>query len=372
MALFNKLIKDGSEKKDFLSRAKEMLIGKEMPEKPIIKMCMMGPRGVGKTSVLTSVYNSMNEAVTGTQMYIKANTGTSIILNQKKADLKNMFKPGNKLDDKVRPGIAGDDVAAKFGFDFGINTQNVNMGLEITDFPGEYVLNEPETVKAYIADSSAIMLAIDTPHLMEHDGKYNEAKNRTSVITSFFMENAAVLKDRKLVLLVPLKCEKYYHEGCIEEVTQKVKAVYADLIRFLQDKENTNGMKGLHACVIAPILTLGEVVFDCFGMEDGVVAEVMSNGYPLPKFPQYKYQKAGARYAPKYCEQPVYYLLSFVSKLYRDMKEDVESSGLLRKMKRMFQQIPENDIILREMHKFKVRKVDNVDGFVVLFGKGKV
>lgn len=372
MALFDKLIKDSSEKKGFLSKAKEVLIGKEMPEKPIIKMCMMGPRGVGKTSVLTSVYNNMNMAVTGTEMYIKADTGTAIILNKKATDLKGMFKPGNKLGDAVRPGIAGDDVATPFGFDFGINTQNINMGLEIKDFPGEYVLSEPETVKAYIADSSAIMLAIDTPHLIEYDGKYNEAKNRTSIITKFFTENPSALRDRKLVMLVPLKCEKYYHEGCIEEVTRKVEEVYAELINFLRDKENTNGMKGLHACVITPILTLGEVVFDCFGMEDGVVAEVMSHGYPLPKFPQYKYQKAGARYAPKYCEQPVYYLLSFVSKLYRDMKEDAESSGLLRKMKRMFQQIPENDIILQEMHKFKARKVDNVDGFVILFGKGKV
>lgn len=372
MALFDKLFKEGSEKQGFWDKARKVLIGNEMPDKPIIKMCMLGPRGVGKTSVLTSVYSNMNTAVVGTEMYIKADTGTGIILNQKKSDLKNMFKPGNKPGDEVRPGIAGDDVATTFGFDFGINTQNVNMGLEITDFPGEYVLDEPETVKAYIADSSAIMLAIDTPHLMEYDGKYNEAKNRTSVITKFFAENASVMKERKLVMLVPLKCEKYYHEGCIEEVTQRVKEVYAELISFLRDKNNVNGMKGLHACIVTPILTLGEIVFDCFGVEDGAVAEAVSHGQPLPKFPKYKYQKAGAKYAPKYCEQPVYYLLSFVSKLYREMKEDVESSGLLRKMKKLFQQIPENDIILQEMHKFQSKKVDNEDGFVVLFGKGKV
>lgn len=368
MALFDKLMKDYP----VLGTMKDILVGKEMPEKPVIKMCMMGPRGVGKTSVLTSVYNNMNTAVAGTAMHIKADTGTKHILDQKTDELKKMFKSGNKLDEEVRPGIAGDDVVTTFGFDFGINTQNVNMGLEIKDFPGEFVMSEPETIKAYIAESSAILLAIDTPHLMEYDGKYNEAKNRTSVITRFFQENVSALKERKLVMLVPLKCEKYFHEGDIAQVTQKVQETYQELISFLRDKENVNGMKGMHSCVVTPIMTLGEIVFDCFGSENGTVAEAMAYGEPLPKFPKYKYQKAGARYNPKYCEQPVYYLLSFVSKLYRDMKEDIESTGLLRKMKKMFQQMPENDIILEEMHRFKVKKVDNVDGFVVLFGKGKV
>ena len=365
MALLDRMKKE-------LGKAKDFVVGKEMPEKPVIKLCMMGPRGVGKTSVLTSVYNNMNTAVSGTAMHIKADTGTKHILDQKTDELKKMFKPGNKLEDAVRPGIAGDDVVTTFSFDFGINTQNVSMGLEIKDYPGEFVMCERETGKNYIAESSAILLAIDARDLMEHEGKYNEAKNRTSVITRFFKENASALKERKLVMLVPLKCEKYYHNGDIELVSQKVKEVYQELIQFLRDKENVNGMKGLHACVITPIMTLGEVVFDCFGIENGEVAEAMSFGEILPKYPKYKYQKAGAKYSPKYCEQPVYYLLSFVSKLYRDMKEEIESTGLLRKMKKFFQQMPENDAILEEMHKFRVKKVNNVDGFAVLFGKGKV
>lgn len=354
---------------ELLDKVKDTVMGKEMPEKPIIKLCMMGPRGVGKTSLLTSVYLNMDDAVSGTGMYIKADTGTDILLKEKAEALRAMFQSGSTLEDEVRPGIAGDDVESDFAFDFGLNTKNIQMGLEIKDFPGEYVNTKPEVVKAYIVESSAILLAIDTPHLMEHDGKYNEAKNRTAAITRFVKETADAWTDRKLVMLVPLKCEKYYHAGDIDLVTQKVEQTYQELISFLRDQK---GMYGKHACVITPILTLGDVVFDKFGGENGEVAEVLSHGELLPKYPKYRYWKAGAKYNPKYCEQPVYYLLSYVAKLYREMKADIESTGLLRKIKKYLQQMPENDVILEEMLKFSVKKINGLDGFKVCFGKGKV
>ena len=352
---------------------KTAILGEQMPEKPIMKVTMLGARGVGKTSVLTSMYANMNNAVNDTRLHILAQNDTSMILDEKEKCLKEMFLEKNSIDDKVQSGIAGDMTVTVFDFDFGMNTEKVNMGLEIRDFPGEYVIREPETVKQFMDESSAILVAIDTPHLMECDGKYNEAKNRTKVITNFFKDTMSADDSEKLIILIPLKCEKYYHDGEIEKVRDKVKDTYKELISFLRDKNNENGLKGKFACVIAPIYTVGEIVFDGFSQQDGAVEEIkLEDGEVIPKEVHYKYLKAGAEYKPLYCEQPLFYLLSFVSKQYLRMKEQHEASGLIGKLKKRFTLTPKIDEMLLEIQKFQRKKADNVLGYYTCFGRGKV
>lgn len=356
-----------------LNKAKEVVIGKSMAKKPIMKVTMMGARGVGKTSVLTSMYRNMNSAVNNTKLHISAESGTEEVLIGKVRNLKDMFLKDNKLGDEVQSGIAGDKTVTTFDFDFGFNTENAEMGIEIKDFPGEYVKDEPETVKSYIDESNAIIIAIDTPHLMECDGKYNEAKNRTSAITEFFKKTLNEESDEKLVMLVPLKCEKYYIEGRINEVSKKVKETYIELLRFLFDKENEHGLKGKIACVVAPILTLGEIQFSGFDCENEEVCEVRTeDGLLLPRKVNYSYVKPNADYAPKYCEQPLYYLLSFVSKQYVRMKETSESKGLLGKLFKMLEVSPKVNDLFVEIHKLSINKIEKEDGYEIYFGQGKV
>ncbi len=355
-----------------LDKIKTIVIGEEMTEKPIMKITMLGARGVGKTSVLTSMYNNMNSAINDTRLHIVADRGTDAILQKKTDDLKKMFFSGNGVNDEVQSGIAGDSTVSTFEFDFGMNTEKINMGLEIKDYPGEYVRLEPETVKQYIEESNAVIVAIDTPHLMECDGKYNEGKNYTAVITKFFKETLNSESSEKLIMLVPLKCEKYYHDGDIDSVKEKVKETYSELLKFLKDKDNSNGLNGKFACVITPILTVGEIVFDGFFENNGVIEEFEMNGVNLPKKVNYKYLKAGAEYTPQYCEQPLYYLLSFVSKQYLKIKDGKESSGWLGKLKKYMAVTPKINEMLIEIQKFSYKKLDNMDGFETYCGRGKV
>lgn len=366
--------------KEAIEQAKESIVGKPMPEKPVMKVAMFGARGVGKTSVLTSMYNNMNKAIEDTAFHIIADSGTDFLLAGKTDDLKRMFFYGNDVNDAVLAGIAGDSVESTFVFDFGMKTENISIGLEIKDFPGEYIRREKEIVKQYLRESNAILIAIDTPHMMECDGIFNEGKNRTSEITGFFKEVLNQESDSKLIMLVPLKCEKYYHEGKISQVTQMVEQTYAELIDFLSMKEKVKdssnvseeGRRYKFATVITPILTVGEIVFDGFQMEDGKPAEVLFEGNRVPKQVNYKYQKPGAQYSPKYCEQPLYYLLSFVAKQYNEMKKESTESGLFGKLKKMFAMEPEKSSLILGLHKFRQKKVKDVDGFKVLTGSGKV
>ena len=354
-------------------KIKKTVIGEEMPEKPIMKITMLGARGVGKTSVLTSMYNNMNTAINDTRLHIVADSGTDSVLHKKTDDLKRMFLEGNSINDEVQSGIAGDSTVSTFEFDFGMNTEKINMGLEIKDYPGEYVKLEPDTVKQYIEESNAILVAIDTPHLMECDGKYNEGKNYTTVITNFFKETLNSQSSEKLIMLVPLKCEKHYHNGEIDAVKEKIKETYSELLAFLKDKNNTNGLNGKFACAITPILTVGEIVFDGFSESNGIIDEIeVNNGIVIPKKVNYKYLKSGATYSPKYCEQPLYYLLSFISKQYLKIKDEKESSGWIGKLKKMWALTPKINEMLIEIQKFSYKRMDNIEGYETCFGRGKV
>ena len=239
------------------------------------------------------------------------------------------------------------------------------MGLELQDYPGEYVKSQPEVVKQYISDSQAIIIAIDTPHMMECDGRYNEGKNFPSLITEFFKEALADSADEKLIMLVPLKCEKYFHEHRIEEVTQEVRKTYRELLRFLKNKNQ-------YACVITPIQTLGQIVFDGFQETDGQVDEILIDGNPVPARVKYRYLCPGAAYSPVYCEQPLYYLLSFISKQYMRMKNQKENIGFLNILLKKFDLMPNVQELLTEIQYFSYKMADSSDGFVTLFGAGKV
>lgn len=352
---------------------KSKIFGEKMPEKPIMRITMLGARGVGKTSVLTSMYSNMNNAVNDTRLHIVPDQGTGLVLRKKSDELKQMFFDGNNISDEVKSGIPGDMTVSTFEFDFGLNTEKINMGLEIKDFPGEFVLTEPETVQRFIDESNAVLVAIDTPHLMENDGRYNEGKNRTKIITDFFKNTLKGNSDEKLIMLIPLKCEKYYHDGEIDSVKAKVKDEYRELIAFLRDKNNENGLKGKFACVIAPILTVGEIVFNNFSDTEGDIKEVvMIDGAVLPEKVNYRYLKLGAEYKPKYCEQPLFYLLSFVSKQYLRIKEEKDESGLIGKLKKRFALTPKINEMLLEIQKLSHKKVENVDGYETCFGRGKI
>ncbi len=359
--------------KKIQEKISEVVIGEKMPEKPVMKITMLGARGVGKTSVITSLYDNTDTAISDTKLHIIAEEGTRKILKIKRQDLKNMFTEKNAAGDMVQPGIAGDHTVSIFEFTFGLNTENINMGLEIRDFPGEYIIREPDTVREYIRESSAILIAVDTPHLMEADGKYNEGKNRVSLITKFFKETLNSESDEKLIMFIPLKCEKYYQDNKINTVTEKVIKEYDELLTFLRDRNNTNGMKKKFACVIAPILTVGEIVFDHFESDNGNVCEVTdSTGAVVPKQVVYRYLKPGAHYRPKYCEQPLLYLLSFVSKQYLAMKEEKDSTGFLSKLKRLIAVMPKTSNLLLEIQKMGNKKNSSVEGYKICFGAGKV
>ena len=341
---------------------------------PTIRVCMMGGKGSGKSSVLASLYANTSETLAGTKLYMLPSDSTTAILGNKLTDLKEMFDSAD-MEDEVPAGIAGDYEINIYSFSFGIKDSKTKLNIEFRDFPGETIKDDPELVSGFIKESNAVLIAIDTPHLMEEEGIFCETRNRCKAITDFIKNN---LKDgesaHKLFMLVPLKCEKYYHEGRMKEVCDKIKDVYSDLITTL-----TSGYKTAIVCVITPILTLGDVVFKEFEKgEDGTVL-INKNGETdiLPKSVVYKYKNSEAKYSPKYCEQPLYYLLSYVSKEYQLSLNSAPNSILgkiKKKFESLFKLISDDPSFLLEVARLKRKQVKNKvsEGYIILSGNNLI
>lgn len=349
---------------------------KETPAPPrmTMKVCMLGPRGVGKTSVITSMYNNHKEAVKGSELFLAADQDTAALLDDKKICLDNIFhgchQEGSLMTES---GIPGDSSESLFQFTYGMNSERVNIDLEIRDYPGEYLVKEPEIVADYIREASAVLVAIDTPCLMEEGGRYHEGKNRPELVTDFLIRYLDQ-EGSKLVLFVPLKCEKYYLNDTIDQVRERVRESYRELIDYLRDKENVHGLKNKICCAVTPIQTLGGVAFDSFETdENGRVREISTpDGKQLPAGVNYHYVTTDAKYAPKYCVQPLYYLLSFVSKQYQRLQAQEKVSGWLGKLRETFRLIPNVDNFMLEIASLGLRRMDGTGGYKVLFGRGRL
>lgn len=284
------------------------------PQNPHMKICMMGPKAVGKTTVLTAVFNETQNSISGTSLNLTAKGDTNAELIDRLHMLHAVFLKKKEIADNnsaiSNAGITASSHESKFDFGFGRIGKDPIIDLTIKDFPGEMIVNNKTDVIEFIKDSECIFIAIDTPHLMENNGVYNSVKNKPEQIIQLFENAVQFLNSEKLVIFIPLKCEKYFHEQRMEEVLVKVEETYATLIKLF---ESTHQI----CCCVSPILTLGDVEFDDFSYENGNV-KLAPDG--CPSNVRYKYVNQG-KYSPFFCSQPLYSLLLFVAAQYKRNKD---------------------------------------------------
>lgn len=291
-------------------------VGKAVVTVPTIKATMLGPRAVGKTSIMASIFSDSRKEVAGTRLCFIPQESCASVLSLKKAKLQDIIIKRKEFADKPDTGaIEASSTVTSFDFDMGLKDRLKSISISIKDFPGEYLDSKPEEVSEFIEESHIVMIAIDTPYLMEEEGRYNEEKNEVDHVISFFKNHTKSLKN-KFILLVPLKCERYFHDGKIDEVSSKVEDIYSDLIEFC--KENNI------ACAVTPIQTLGGVEFDRFINNKNTLST-------LTKLSSYRFYGTPPEYQPVFCVQPLYYLLTYVANYYEWSKG--QPKGFLDKLK---------------------------------------
>lgn len=196
--------------------------------------------------------------------------------------------------------------------------------------------------------SEVTLIAIDTPALMEAKGLWNELINHPLLVTVIFKHAYRDLSNPRLVLFVPVKCEKYLHdEESIAELQKKIREEYATLLNLF----SSPALRHKVVAAITPVQTVGTVEFAYIEAEDDV-----------PHF-YFHRTRDDILYDPKDTDQPLRYLMLFLIKLHYENR--VQSWGIFSFLREMFGL---DDHLKDAAYQFALNCKNTVDGFEIIQG----
>lgn len=265
-----------------------------------IKIAMLGANGVGKTSLLTAMYEQFESTIGQTNLQLTPDLESSAILQKRLGELRSLtdnFEATGRINLTVEP--------RSFIFDLGKKGTKPSLRLHFQDFPGGYLESQAtsdnrEFLKNLLTESAVVLIAIDAPALMEANGRWHEQTNRAMQITNLFKRVYQDLKSPRLVILAPVRCEKYMQNATsATALLKRIKDKYATLLNLF----SSDALLPWVVSVVTPIQTVGTVVFSHIEVID--------------QKPHFHFRKIShdAEYSPRDSEQPLRYLLRFALKL---------------------------------------------------------
>ncbi len=299
-----------------------------------INVLMCGGRRAGKTSIMAAIRENVSTRFPSGDVVLRMEKAGELI----KVLQANQAKFSMQYDDEEI--IVADDHPSRESSDYlcdvFLEKKNVNMNLNFTDVPGEWFY-KPEynaDIIKRISQSHVLIIAIDTPHMMEQPdkdgiGRYHDVFNRPAFITERIKEAFQGNKEPRLVLFVPVKCEFYrpspdHPKNRMSDVALTVQKAYEPLLDWL--KQN-----GLYTVAIAPCFTFGGLEYLRFtppldahgapvkkpdGSETPDVEKDPSTGLLnmnyITQYQMLRDQNDRHYYKPQYCEQPLLYILIYL------------------------------------------------------------
>ncbi len=377
---------------------------------------MMGGQRTGKSSALAAIMNAFTNGSIREILTAKDVTNLSIgdgeqqqSINSKLKEITTLLKENSGRTILVNSGKT--QTIWHYKLDLIVPGSNDSMHLTFTDVNGEYfeggTIQQDEILK-YVEEYDIFIVAIDTPFLMEAgnpsndmvDEIINEKYNCVDSIHTFLSAvNDHEGKNAKLVIFVPIKCEKWAHDGELHNVSTTVKEVYKTPLKHLL------ACKAVQTEIL-PIQTAGNIEFDshreayCFdwterkfiffqkartsrcSFDSSTASVTLSNGQikhcsegrlrPDPSAilipgtdivrPNSWFKVLSSNYSPHNCEQLAYHIIDFMFSKVMDLKIkseedrsffsklfetliDVFTLGLWKKLKDVF-----GDISIPVMH----------------------
>lgn len=314
---------------------------------------MIGPRRVGKSSVLSAMLKSIERLNEQTGLTFEADSDTKKIMRSKLSALEMLYVMHAKEPETPFSTLLGEENgivysamtgnAIPYRFDFSLaKKKKETYTVEFTDIPGEQMESdlqaEGSTVVERYMKSNVIIVAVDSPALMEGRerddvGEFHRMVNIPDSIYNVISVADCRIREQltkkqkmgpKMILFVPLKCEKYYHEGMMDELNRRIKSGYGNVFSFLEICPE-------YTVAITPILTLGDIVFDSYGTKinakgkervailDGDGVGGLAN---MPEYPMYRIRSPECTVMnPKYCEQPILYLAGYIMGMQNYLKK---------------------------------------------------
>lgn len=290
-----------------------MAIGEDLR----VQVMMVGGRRCGKTSILAAMKANFEEQYEQSALTMSfGDLETLDVLEAKNNEIREYFlEAENRI---FTPDSNPTEEMMKYSFTVGIANKRGKICVDFIDYPGEWLGDKEHRsdVLECMSKSQAIIIAIDTPHMMEESGRFNDYRNFCYRIQE--MLKMALEEDcgEKLVLFVPLKCERYLEEAKMEEVRDKTEESYKELIRYF------NRSPKKYEVAITPIFTLGGAIFSHFERDKETRKIKINEKFNIPEKAVYCFPDTTVKEpAPKYCEQPVVYLLTYLLQSAQEKKK---------------------------------------------------
>lgn len=234
-----------------------------------IKVFMIGGRRCGKTSALSSMFyqfvnGKANDFFTINDQTV-IETKISPITGKEEAQDDLISKKYELMDKMERFGTNTFLVDAGPTLNDWTYTLRMaipghprkNTTIDFIDCPGEFFQKGGHVsyVQNKMKECDVFMIVVDTPYLMESNNAVAQAVNCIDNIQNFVtsIENNGN-KQAKMVMFVPIKCEKWVKEGKIDEVVERVRTEYAVPIK------TACSYKRMNVCIL-PIETAGNIIF---------------------------------------------------------------------------------------------------------------
>ena len=217
-----------------------------------IEILMLGPSGVGKTTVLAGLFHEyqQNQELEGIKLYTDSKTESELL---KRLDELREEINSKELVVEKKLESTQNDILYKF---YLADTKNSKNKIEInfTDIRGGDVTDNLEKVREKLKNTDVIIIPIDSAALMEEDdfGKnYADTINALSYMETLLKEVAESDKEQMIVFLL-VKSESYFDKN-LSKLFEVFKRKYERILRNL-NKQNK-------VLIFLPIKTLGQVKF---------------------------------------------------------------------------------------------------------------
>ncbi|MFE0458595.1 hypothetical protein ACFW1A_04940 [Kitasatospora sp. NPDC058965] len=219
------------------------------------RMALLGPSGVGKTTMLTAMFSETDEALSGKSARVVTETATEARIRKHKVALREAEQTGVFSSG----GIAGTDIPEFLGFALrSAGLSRVEIPFRILDYPGGWLdpgyrqrkgVSEENwrRVEDHLVSSILMVVPIDAALLME-------AGDTRRALASYWLDVVGVeetvriwAKTRNLpenraepavLVLAPVKCETYLRPGRpagsdARALRDRVRQMYAQVLELV-------------------------------------------------------------------------------------------------------------------------------------------
>ena len=288
-----------------------------------ITISMVGPRGVGKTSLLASMYSQLQEIGAGFATGDAFDDGRT----QEKLEIAHgkliKLAMGRSIRTDKSVGIPAGVEKDEYWFqavtqvDAFYGRKVFVLPFHFVDFPGGWFTKAGpgrKAVKECLGSSLLSYLAVDAPAVMAEDDIHNE-HNMPMSIQSLYEDSRGDLAGHAVILTL-IRGEKFIHEGRQKELVEKTRKRYRGLARALKN---------------ADIQLVGTIIETVGGVHFRNFEEDQNTGYMVHEF-----INTGEGYKPKNCQVPLQLGLARSSILLNQYFDNEKWDGLAGGLAKLF------------------------------------